>query len=77
MRRIAGGHPLRISDISATERQEGDQQAALIPEMLVEGKTTQDGVPRIAYGPLLQWLGGIEVVEYCHLPLQRRGEGLN
>ena len=54
-----------------TELQEGDQHAALIPQMLIEGEAPQTGVDHLTGFAFIQGIGMIEPAQRFHFLLQR------
>ena len=62
---------LRFRKILGTELQEGDEHAALIPQMLIEGEAAQGGFDHLTGFTFIQRIGMIEPAQRLHFLLQR------
>lgn len=62
---------LSFRKIPGTELQEGDQHAALIPQMLIEGEAAQGGFDHLTGFTFIPGIGMIEPAQRLHFLLQR------
>ena len=54
-----------------TELQEGDQHAALISQMLIEGEAPQSGFDHLTGFALIRSISGIEMTQFLNSLFQR------